>query len=124
MTIQELNLLKTQAADILRTGVCFIQEGKQLSEGVLKLSAVLADRDAEITRFNTAFLEICDERDHWHSRALIGDSKEITLRDEIARLREALEQLARLGNEPQYGNSVGNRIAQAALAARPQEGKA
>lgn len=31
-------------------------------------------------------------------------------------LREALEKLARLGNEPLLGNSIGNRIAQEALA--------
>ena len=33
-----------------------------------------------------------------------------------ARLREALDKLARLGNEPYYGNSTGNVIAQQALA--------
>ena len=33
-----------------------------------------------------------------------------------AELVEALEKLARLGNEPLYGNSIGNQIAQAALA--------
>lgn len=31
------------------------------------------------------------------------------------RYRDALERLARLGNEPCYGNSIGNRIAQDAL---------
>ena len=31
------------------------------------------------------------------------------------RYRAALEKLARLGNEPHYGNSDGNRIAQEAL---------
>jgi hypothetical protein len=31
-------------------------------------------------------------------------------------LREALEKLARLGNGDQYGNSIGNEIARAALA--------
>lgn len=31
------------------------------------------------------------------------------------RYRDALERLARLGNEPYYGNSIGNRIAQDAL---------
>lgn len=34
---------------------------------------------------------------------------------EIRRLREALEKLARLGNEPLLGNSIGNDIAIAAL---------
>ena len=41
------------------------------------------------------------------------------LRAENARLREALEQLARLGSEPHYGNSVGNEIARAALGVKP-----
>ena len=36
-------------------------------------------------------------------------------RVEIKRLREVLEKLARLGNEPEYGNSIGNEIARAAL---------
>jgi len=33
----------------------------------------------------------------------------------IAALRLALDKLARLGNEPNYGNSIGNEIAQQAL---------
>ena len=37
------------------------------------------------------------------------------LRAENEKLREALERLARLGNEPHYGNSIGNDIARAAL---------
>ena len=39
-----------------------------------------------------------------------------TLAAENKELREALDRLARLGNEPLYGNSVGNVIAQHALA--------
>ncbi len=35
--------------------------------------------------------------------------------DRIEELEGALDKLARLGNEPHYGNSTGNRIAQAAL---------
>ena len=34
---------------------------------------------------------------------------------EVDKLRGALEKLARLGNEPHYGNSDGNMIARAAL---------
>jgi Lar family restriction alleviation protein len=45
-----------------------------------------------------------------------SQSAALAARDaEIARLRWALEQLARLGNGDKYGNSIGNRIAQAAL---------
>jgi hypothetical protein len=36
---------------------------------------------------------------------------------EVERLREALEKLSRLGNEPHLGNSDGNMIARDALAA-------
>ena len=38
-----------------------------------------------------------------------------TCHEEMTRYREALEKLARLGNEPHYGNSIGNRVAQEAL---------
>jgi hypothetical protein len=37
------------------------------------------------------------------------------LKDENARMKEVLERLARLGNEPHYGNSDGNIIARAEL---------
>jgi len=37
------------------------------------------------------------------------------LRAENLKLREVLEKLARLGNGDQYGNSIGNEIARAAL---------
>lgn len=49
----------------------------------------------------------------------IMEQQNQALRDERDRLREALEQLARLGNEPYYGNSVGNKIAQKALGIDP-----
>ena len=42
--------------------------------------------------------------------------------DKVARLREALDRLARLGNEPEYGNSIGNQIARAALNDQGGEG--
>lgn len=41
--------------------------------------------------------------------------REMSLRAENERLREALERLARLGNGRLYGNSEGNMIARAAL---------
>lgn len=44
------------------------------------------------------------------------------LLDYAEKLEQALDKLARLGNEPHYGNSIGNRIAQDALQARqPQD---
>ena len=39
----------------------------------------------------------------------------IDMKKQMDRYREALNKLARLGNEPRYGNSIGNRIAQDAL---------
>lgn len=39
--------------------------------------------------------------------------------ESIDRLKAALEVLARLGNEPHYGNSDGNLIARSALEAKP-----
>ena len=42
---------------------------------------------------------------------------------EVERLREVLDKLARLGAEPNYGTSTGNRIAQAALATNGVDGK-
>ena len=54
--------------------------------------------------------------------ALLGVGEDETTVDAIRRVcaerdryRAALEKLARLGNEPHYGNSVGNRIAQESL---------
>lgn len=35
----------------------------------------------------------------------------------IVKLRIAMDKLARLGNEPHFGNSIGNQIAQQALKA-------
>ena len=42
------------------------------------------------------------------------------LKAQVNCLRDALEQLARLGNGEQYGNSVGNTIAIKALEATPE----
>jgi ubiquinone biosynthesis protein UbiJ len=44
-----------------------------------------------------------------------GEDEIEYLRRGIERLRAALDRLARLGNEPHYGNSVGNEIAREAL---------
>ena len=45
----------------------------------------------------------------------------IALQAHINVLRNALEKLARLGNEPYYGNSIGNDIAKQALASTPAQ---
>jgi len=43
------------------------------------------------------------------------------LEEEIQQQLEALEKLARLGNGDQYGNSQGNMIARAAIAAAKEQ---
>jgi len=41
--------------------------------------------------------------------------------DIVEEMREALHKLAKLGNGDQYGNSIGNEIARAALKALEEE---
>jgi hypothetical protein len=65
-----------------------------------ELLARMADLNGP-TRRGAALRSLAAERD--------------ALQAENARLREALEKLARLGAEPYYGNSDGNMIARAAL---------
>ena len=48
---------------------------------------------------------------------MTDQTKQPTLPGAIALVRVALDKLSRLGNEPHVGNSVGNQIAQEALAA-------
>ena len=48
----------------------------------------------------------------------------INLKQRIKELETVLDKLARLGNEPNFGNSIGNQIAQKALPALSEaEGK-
>jgi hypothetical protein len=47
--------------------------------------------------------------------ALAVEKATAELRAEVERLRAVLKKLARLGNEPYYGNSEGNMIARNAL---------
>ena len=53
---------------------------------------------------------ICAEIQERHQREM---TVVVAQRDE---LRAALEKLARLGNDPHYGNSIGNQLARDALA--------
>ena len=57
--------------------------------------------EATTEEVRTAVIAVIEERDR-----LAAENKE---------LREVLDRLARLGNEPNYGNSIGNQIAIAAL---------
>ena len=52
-----------------------------------------------------------------HTEESVSFRKQLTeVQAENEALREALEKLSRLGNGDQYGNSIGNEIARAALA--------
>lgn len=74
---------------------------------------------------------ICDERideletesSKWLRIAQEFERKNENMEAQLAELRDALDKLARLGNEPNFGNSTGNRIAQAALLPTPEEVK-
>ncbi len=55
-----------------------------------------------------------------HHSVANDDSAAAMLRKQqaaIVKLRIAMDKLARLGNEPHFGNSIGNQIAQQALKA-------
>jgi hypothetical protein len=76
------------------------------------------ENPAEIHTCTPLALKLADELDA--DSNIIGYDKHAEelrrLHAENEALREALEKLARLGNGDQYGNSIGNEIARAALA--------
>lgn len=76
--------------------------------GVFCGGNVTKEGDTTTAKLMTLVDEYCMSRDE-----LI--LKVATLSAEVARYREALEKLAKLGNGDKYGNSVGNIIAQTAL---------
>jgi len=58
-----------------------------------------------------------------NATALAGVREENTaLKARVVELEAALDKLARLGNEPDFGNSRGNEIARAALAGKANGG--
>lgn len=67
------------------------------------------------TTETTALRDLYENHEH---RANIGDIWDLCecLENRLAVARAALDKLARLGNEPNYGNSEGNIIAFNALA--------
>ena len=70
---------------------------------------IIIGLDAEIERL-TAQLKATEANEQ-----VLADANKPLL-ERIAELEAALDKLARLGNEPHYGNSDGNVIAQKALA--------
>jgi len=90
---------------------------KKLSEQWNKDSLDLQAKDAEIAACEEAIANM--EKQMTEERVWLEQTNKTNeaLTNTNARLREALDKLARLGNEPYYGNSTGNVIAQQALAA-------
>ena len=62
------------------------------------------------------------ELEHHKGKAEVWEDAARAAQARVDELEGALDRLARLGNEPHYGNSDGNVIAQKALAATEQEG--
>ena len=50
------------------------------------------------------------------------EAENTALKARVEQLEKALDKLARLGNEPHFGNSRGNEIARAALAGKSEKG--
>jgi len=71
----------------------------------------------------TEVSEFIDSAYTWQERATKAEAEVERLKTENAKLRAALNKLARLGNEPNYGNSDGNMIARQALAELDKEGE-
>lgn len=86
-----------QVSDILEQAERFAPENSFDMNSLRYPENIIAKAKAELVR-------------EWNRRA------DESLQAENARLREALERLARLGNGDHYGNSDGNMIARAALA--------
>jgi uncharacterized protein (DUF3084 family) len=85
------------------------REVEKLDDDKETLQAQLADRDAMILQMGEQAAVLAKE-----NMAVKAQLRRVEWAN--ARLREALDKLARLGNEPYYGNSTGNVIAQQALA--------
>jgi len=80
-----------------------------------KMQTEIERKDAEIAELKEVVEDYKQKQVNMEAvvNANIESGKRI--RAENEKLRAALDKLARLGNEPEYGNSDGNRIALAAL---------
>ena len=94
-------------------------------------AAALAAKDERIAELERNRCDLCGAKvsDHsmgcpgcgapvccqWCCKRANAEADRDSAREEIERLREVLERLARLGNGDKYGNSEGNMIARAAL---------
>ena len=78
-----------------------IERLRAIEKSYIALHAISGEQKAENERLRDRI-----------ARAMVEDADQ---KAENERLRAALDKLARLGNEPHYGNSDGNYIALAAL---------
>jgi len=88
----------------------------------------LTDYRSILSLISDEILLITVENRGGKAQVFVGEIKEaieraIKAEAENAKLRAALSKLARLGNEPNYGNSDGNMIARQALADCEKEGE-
>ena len=122
---------------ILVTGACLFCGAKPIAkddpsptDDDQRGRRVMAEKTAEerehIRAIADEWCQVCGE--DWPCRGSIDDEIRAAVAaqkerdaEENARLREALDKLARLGNEPEYGNSIGNQIARTALSEDPPE---
>ena len=75
----------------------------------------------EILEHEQTIATLTAELEHHKGKAEVWEDAARAAQARVEALEGALDKLARLGNEPHYGNSDGNVIAQKALAATEQE---
>jgi hypothetical protein len=73
------------------------------------------DRINELEAENIALLNMLPELEEAKEDIYSFEKQVAALEARVKELEGALDKLARLGNEPYFGNSIGNQIAQAAL---------
>jgi hypothetical protein len=113
-----MNELETPRELAASIGLIILEEAKldpTLRDPVGDIAAVLADYTERVRTD-----EWGREESDWYEAIYIGMEEQRKIdEEELATahdMRMALEKLARLGNEPHFGNSDGNIIAQEALA--------
>ena len=74
---------------------------------IAPILTILKDTNLDLSESEYEVFERCESRSPQCGAALL---------EKVKRYELALDKLARLGNEPHYGNSVGNVIAKQALA--------
>ena len=88
----------------------------QSQQGVIgSFRTQLAEAQAEAQKYASKYAIMRGLRDGQIKHVEAAFAERDAAQADAARLREALEKLARLGNGDKYGNSVGNEIAIAAL---------